>query len=139
LPLTGTKPKAEHRHRIKAPHEWQEIPHIPFKRGLKLPPLQWNGLPWSRRTRDWWRVISRMPHCILWDEADWGFALDTAYVHAAFCIDVRHANELRQREKIMGTTMDARRDLRIRYIEPMPEEERKGVTAIQEYRARLGQ
>ena len=26
--------------------------------------------------------------------------------------------ELRQREKIMGTTMDFRRDLRIRYVEP---------------------
>jgi hypothetical protein len=29
--------------------------------------------------------------------------------------------ELRQREKIMGTTVDSRRDLRIRYIDPEPE------------------
>jgi len=30
-------------------------------------------------------------------------------------------SELRQREKIMGTTVDSRRDLRIRYVEPEDE------------------
>jgi hypothetical protein len=30
----------------------------------------------------------------------------------------RHATELRNREKMLGTTMDFRRDLRIRYVDP---------------------
>jgi hypothetical protein len=59
-----------------------------------------------------------MPHASLWTEADWQFALDTAEVAAAFHEgDTKMAVELRQREKIMGTTLDARRDLRIRYVE----------------------
>ncbi len=40
----------------------------------------------------------------------------TALVAAAFHGgDTRSAAELRQREKVLGTTMDSRRDLRIRY------------------------
>jgi hypothetical protein len=79
-----------------------------------------------------------MPHASLWTEADWQFALDTAEVAAAFHDgDTKMAVELRQREKILGTTLDARRDLRIRYVEPRPEEERAGVTAIADYRREL--
>jgi hypothetical protein len=79
-----------------------------------------------------------MPHVVLWTEADWQFALDSAEVAAAFHDgDVKQAVELRQRERIMGTTLDARRDLRIRYIQPIDQEERAGVAAIEEYRRRL--
>jgi hypothetical protein len=46
--------------------------------------------------------------------------------------------ELRQREKIMGTTVDARRDLRIRYIDPEPEAPIiAAVASIDDRRARL--
>jgi hypothetical protein len=135
LPIPGTKPKPEHRHRVKPPHEWQEVPKVPFEGGPKLPCE--SRFSWPQRTKEWWAVVSRMPHCVLWAESDWAFAIDTAYLHAAYCADVRHANELRQRERIMGTTMDARRDLRIRYVESLPEEQREGVTAIDEYRQRL--
>jgi hypothetical protein len=79
-----------------------------------------------------------MPHCRLWNPGDWQFALDTAMIAAAFHAgDIKQAVELRQREKVMGTTLDARRDLRIRYIEPLPKEERVGVTAIEDYRRAL--
>jgi hypothetical protein len=79
-----------------------------------------------------------MPHCILWDEADWQFALDTASVAAAFHGgDMKQAVELRQREKVMGTTLDARRDLRIRYVEAVQEEERPAIAAIEDYRKAL--
>jgi hypothetical protein len=81
-----------------------------------------------------------MPHAVLWTEADWQFALDTAEVAAAFHDgDVKQAVELRQRERIMGTTLDARRDLRIRYVEAVEEAERPGVTAIEHYRKALQQ
>lgn len=59
-----------------------------------------------------------MPHCTLWSKSDWMFALGTAFIaDMMFCGDRQAAGELRQREKIMGTTLDARRDLRIRYVE----------------------
>jgi hypothetical protein len=70
------------------------------------------------RTREWWAVVSRMPHCMLWSEADWQFAVDTAHVHAGWVVSgaVAQAAELRLRERVLGTTLDARRDLRIRYV-----------------------
>jgi hypothetical protein len=75
-------------------------------------------VPIEDRTRDWWDAISTMPHCRLWSKSDWAFALDTAMVHASSVYgSVTAASELRQREKILGTTLDARRDLRIRYAE----------------------
>ena len=57
-----------------------------------------------------------MPHCSLWSRADWQFALDTAEVHARFVAGAG-ATELRIREKLLGVTLDARRDLRIRYVQ----------------------
>lgn len=91
---------------------------------------------WPAETRRWWRAVSRMPHCSLWTDADWQFALDTACVAAAFHAgDARVASELRQREKILGTTADARRDLRIRYVPPEePTEEAPGVAVMATYR-----
>tara|TARA_B110000971_G_C19792522_1_gene400436 strand:- start:187 stop:438 length:252 start_codon:yes stop_codon:yes gene_type:complete len=63
-----------------------------------------------------------MPHCILWQDSDWAFALDTAMVQAAASHgQVTAMAELRMREKVLGTTVDARRDLRIRYVEPEAE------------------
>jgi hypothetical protein len=47
-------------------------------------------------------------------------------------------SELRQREKIMGTTVDARRDLRIQYVEPqLLESVPAAVISIDERRTRL--
>lgn len=78
-----------------------------------------------------------MPHCIIWDSSDWQFAMDTAYVAAAFHRgNIKAATELRQREKIMGTTVDSRRDLRIRYVDP-PVAAPAGITAIDKYKQRL--
>ena len=79
-----------------------------------------------------------MPHCVLWADSDWSFALDTAILSAHFHRgDLKVAAELRQREKIIGTTVDARRDLRIRYVPAEQGEERASVTAIEDYRKRL--
>ncbi|MBA8925923.1 hypothetical protein BC739_003122 [Kutzneria viridogrisea] len=91
---------------------------------------------WPEETLRWWDEVSRMPHCVLWTPSDWQFALDTARVAAAFHAgDVRVATELRQRERILGTTADARRDLRIRYTEPPSEtSESATVTAMDAYR-----
>jgi hypothetical protein len=74
---------------------------------------------YPRETRAWWHRITRLPHCVLWDDGDWQFALDTARIHAAIVEgDIRLSTELRAREKQMGTTLKARELLKIRYVEP---------------------
>lgn len=93
---------------------------------------------WPAATKRWWRALSRLPHCALWTDADWQFAADTALLVASYHAgDLRLANEIRTRERIMGTTADARRDLRIRYVPPAPAEDpeqKASVTAMAEYR-----
>ncbi|MCJ7510279.1 MAG: hypothetical protein MUP14_05270 [Dehalococcoidia bacterium] len=140
MAIVGRKPKPEdqRRNQNKPRHDWIEVERRSYRGGPNLPDTQPTGLPWPDRTKDWWAIVRRMPHARLWTKADWGFALDTALVAAHFHGgELGAAVELRQREKILGTTMDARRDLRIRYIEPRPEEERAGVTAIADYRKAL--
>jgi hypothetical protein len=92
---------------------------------------------WPTATRRWWRAVSRLPHCARWTDADWQFAADTACLVAVFHAgDHRQAQEIRRRERIMGTTADARRDLRIRYVEPPDDAEHASpsVTAMADYR-----
>jgi hypothetical protein len=91
---------------------------------------------WPEQTLRWWETVSHMPHCRLWSDADWRFAVDTALVAAVFHAgDARVAAELRHRERIMGTTGDALRDLRIRYVDDAPEQvDNATVTAMDAYR-----
>jgi hypothetical protein len=127
MPISGAKPSGRPTvNRNKPTYEWTTVPAVPYT-GKKptLPKIRQvmvkNGevvvVPIEQRTRDWWKAVSSMPHCALWIESDWAFALDTAMVHASAVYgSVTAAAELRQREKVMGTTVDARRDLRIRYV-----------------------
>lgn len=114
MPAAGRKPKpdGQKRNRVKPVHDWVEVIDVPFE-GRRL------SFRARKRTAEWWAGVSTMPHCVLWSESDWQFALDTALLHAEFDRgEVKLAAELRMREKVMGTTMDARRDLRIRYVSP---------------------
>jgi hypothetical protein len=141
LAVPGTKPKpdGQKRNRVKPTFEWTEVPNRPFRGAPRLPARQANGMAWPARTKKWWSAISRMPHCVLWAETDWEYAVDTAQVHAQFSAgDMRMAAELRNREKLLGNTFDARRDLRIRYVDPNRPEEPAGVTSLDDYRAALG-
>ena len=137
MPVRGTKPKPDDqkRNRVKPAHDWVEVVDAPFEGGPDLP-VRDKG--WPARTVQWWSVVRAMPHCVLWSAADWEFALDTALIAAEFHGgDMRVAPELRQREKILGTTMDARRDLRVRYVSEKPAEEAQGVTSLADYRSSI--
>lgn len=137
MPAAGRKPNTGQpiRHRTKPVHDWTEVDAVRFDRAPKLPKTQPNGMPWPAWTLDWWKAVSTMPHCALWEDEDWRFAIDTASVAAVFHGgDIRVATELRNREKVMGTTMDFRRDLRIRYVDPKPKELPASVKAIDDYR-----
>lgn len=136
MAVTGRKPKpagqAVTRH--KQIHDWVEIPNVPYRSAPKLPERQPGGAAWPAQTKRWWRVISSMPHCVLWAEADWVFAEHTARLVAAFDAgELRLATEIRNREKLLGTTVDFRRDLRIRYVDAAPTEA-PGVTNLDDYR-----
>lgn len=120
MAVSGRKPKEQKVTRHQLTQDWVEVPDVPYK-GKKPP--QPRGLPPA--TARWWKAITSMPHCALWTTGDWQFCLTTALIHATVMMgDFTRAGELRLRERQMGTTLDARRDLRIRYVEPPPEAER---------------
>jgi len=116
--------------RHKPTHDWTEVLNVPYDGEHPELPLTRTILkgdepieiPIENRTRDWWNALTKMPHCVLWQDSDWAFVLDTAMVQAAASHgQVTAMAELRMREKVLGTTVDARRDLRIRYVEPEQE------------------
>jgi hypothetical protein len=61
-----------------------------------------------------------MPHTRLWQASDWSFAFDTIELvaHAAEGAPVSVSTQIRQRERVMATTLDARLAQRLRYVEP---------------------
>ena len=129
MPVVGRPPKPQGQavNRNKATHDWIEVEDIPYAGARpELPPSRTiitqfgpESIPLQSLTRSWWESVSTMPHCKLWTPSDWAFALATALVaDAAFVGGAGAATELRNREKVMGTTVDYRRSLRIRYVEP---------------------
>lgn len=164
MALPGAKPRADRsqvvtRHK---PAEWSEYPNVPFAEGPALPVRNgaddWNDVDeiimaaraaqvgeavirpasWPSSTRRWWEAVRQMPHCVAWTATDWEFAFYTAEVHARTTEAWRGYTgaELRQREKLMGVYADARRDLRIRYVDPTPEREGSAeVVKLADYRA----
>lgn len=127
--LPGRKPAASApRHRVQPVHDWTEVPDVPFTGPwpLEIPTMRTivtKDGPVREylldETRQWWETIRAMPHCVLWTESDWQFAVATAIVaDMAFCGGVGAMTELRQREKTLGTTHEARIGLRIRYTDP---------------------
>lgn len=138
MPVSGRKPKSAGQavNRNKPTHEWTEVVDVPFIGGPELPKTQPGGGAWPAWTRRWWTVLSSMPHCSLWTNSDWEFAFETAALKATFHAEggVGLATELRNREKVLGTTVDYRRDLRIRYVEAAPEPVPTEVTRLDDYR-----
>lgn len=124
MPVTGRKPKPQGQavNRNAKVHDWTEVPDVRHSGGPKLPTRTTLGLPMPPATKRWWQAVSTMPHCALWTDADWSFALDTALIAAQFHTgDLKLGTELRNRERVLGTTVDFRRDLRIRYVPAEPE------------------
>jgi hypothetical protein len=139
MAVSGRKPKppGEAVFKGKPAHEWTEVEDVPFDGGPRLVGTRANGDEWSDRVRQKWQVWRRMPHCVLWRDSDWEFAFDTLEMVARFHTSgtVGAAEEIRQREKIMGTTVDARLGLRIRYVEPASDKPKLAVvTNADDYR-----
>lgn len=127
MPARGVKPTdGPKHHRNPAMVEWTEVEDVPFTGvvPVEIPDERMVGSNTGPITvevtdfaRDWWATVSSMPHCILWADSDWQFALASFWVaDTAFRGSIGAAGELRTREKWMGCTWEARRDLRIRYV-----------------------
>lgn len=123
--------------------EWTEVEEVPFDGPWPDLPATYSeacGEPekderWTPATRRWFNVLKRMPHAKLWHEADWEYLLASAIIHHRFVRgNTGAAGELRRREGAMGTTADARRDLRIRYVEPNQAPKLAKVTAMDDVR-----
>ena len=101
-------------------HRWTEVEDAPYDGWPAVPKRRRSGEPWPDGIRDKWAAWSSMPHCRLWQPSDWEFAIDALEVAAKFYEGgtVGMAAELRNREKVMATTSDARQGLRIRYVSP---------------------
>lgn len=138
MPVAGRKPKPSGQavNRNKPTHDWTEVLDEPFAAAPKLPKAQPDGRPWPAWTKRWWAVVSTMPHCSLWSDSDWEFAYDTAALKATFHAEggTGLATEIRNRERVLGTTADYRRDLRIRYVAAKTEEPAENVTQLDDYR-----
>jgi hypothetical protein len=78
--VTGPPPKpADQRRRHQAPaHGWVEIEAVPFA-GRPLPKRP-GGARWPAGIAAKWRAWSRMPHCTLWADSDWSYAVDSLLV-----------------------------------------------------------
>lgn len=153
--LPGREPNPDSINRNKPAADWTDVEDKPFtgKPPVSLPAERTYETPdgpatiaLTAMTKDWWKVHSTMPHCILWTEADWIFARDTALlVDMLYAGKHTVATEIRTRLKTMGATHDARVSMRIRYVPaaknaPAPKTKGKTgtatVTSINERRLR---
>lgn len=135
MAIPGRKPTGlPTRDRNPRAHEWVEVEEVPFTGDVPKLPQRKGG--WPSRTKRKWAAWSRMPHAKLWGESEWDFAIDSLELAAQFHEgNARVATELRNRERVLGTTADYRRDLRIRYVPPKPEQAAPAeVTNISDYR-----
>lgn len=136
--VTGPAPKTAKRRGNPDTFAWVSVADQPFTG----PSPELSAIDWPESTVAWWETVRAMPHCVLWTPSDWDFALDTAYIHAAYIGgNLRQAAELRLRAGKLGLTYEDRMKLRIRYVtEEEPEAVKPApakVTSIAARRKRL--
>lgn len=123
MAYTGSNQKST-KHGRTPNADWTEVPDVPYAGPWpdlpKLPGRQ----KWHEMVLRWWDVVKVLPHCVLWDDADWLYAIETAFMKHYYFRDVANdegttsaATEIRRREDTIGTTMEARRKLHIRYVD----------------------
>jgi hypothetical protein len=124
MALSGRDPKPN-KHGRTPTADWTDVPDRPYNGPSPDLPRLSNRRKWREQVVEWWDEIRAMPHCGEWAATDWRFAIETAHMKQQFWIDMDNgdmrttmATEIRRREDQMGTTGEARRKLRIRYVDP---------------------
>lgn len=105
---------------------WLDYVNMPYTgpgSDMELPATP--GIQWFPQVEGWWEQVRQMPHCKDWSPTDWIFAIETALfkqnLYSEFFGGTVHATmvtEIRRREDQMGTTVEARRKMGIRYVDP---------------------
>lgn len=122
MALRGPAAKAN-KHGRGAAADWTDVPAVAYTGASPDLPRLPGRKKWSELTLQWWDQVRAMPHCGLWEPTDWTFAIETALLKEMFWRQYDDgeakstmATEIRRREAAMGTTAEARRQLRIRYV-----------------------
>lgn len=122
MALRGAAPKVS-KHGRTPTADWTDVVDVPFPGPSPDLPKLANRRRWSDLVVQWWEQVRSMPHCVLWSATDWQFAIETALMkdqfwreYAAGDMKSTAATEIRRREALLGTTAEARRQLRIRYV-----------------------
>lgn len=130
MPLPGPAPKPADQRRDR--HEKAaltiKIEDVPFTDAPALPDRNpESNSPWTSNARGFWDTLSSMPHCCLWSDMDWEYAVQTVCVYERTRTPGNEGmgahRELRFRDKVLGMTFDARRCLRIEYVAPADAQE----------------
>jgi hypothetical protein len=104
--------------------DWTEVADRPFEGPSPDLPKLPNRVKYHPLVTTWWDMVRHMPHCAQWSPTDWQYAVETALLKHYFWTDavagevkITAASEIRKREDNIGTTAEARRKLRIRYVD----------------------
>jgi hypothetical protein len=119
MAISGRAPSARSRNRNPKTYEWVPVENTPYTGPSPELPAKAGRQRWHRETVAWWDAVRRMPHCRLWAEGDWRFAIETAVLVEEFWRgELKVAAELRLRSAKLGLTHEDRLKLRIRYTTP---------------------
>jgi hypothetical protein len=116
----------EHKHgRTPSMVDWIDVPDVAYDGPSPNLPALPRRKRWHPMVEQWWAQVRTMPHCALWRPVDWTYAVETALMKQGYWnsyeageAKTTEAVEIRRREDQMGTTQEARRRLRIRYVDP---------------------
>lgn len=105
--------------------DWSDVADRPYDGPSPDLPALPRRKRWHPMVAQWWEQVRHMPHCLLWRPTDWTYAIETALMKQGYwdAYDrgeavTTAAVDIRRREDQMGTTQEARRKLRIRYVDP---------------------
>lgn len=113
MAIRGPAPKEKSRHRNPLVYGTTEVPDVPFSGTVPIKCPR-NAHP---NTRQWLKVVSRLPHAVLWLDTDWAYIAETMALKDAFEKgDLKLEAGLRRRYATIGVTYEDRLKLRIKYV-----------------------
>lgn len=122
MALTGPAAK-DIKHGRTPNADWTDVVDTPYLGPSPDLPKLSGRRRWHEQVVAWWNEVRQMPHCVLWAATDWRFGVETAVMKQQLWTDLEAgemkttlATEIRRREDQMGTTGEARRKLRVRYV-----------------------
>lgn len=119
MAITGRPPSDRPRNRNAKTYDWSPVENTPYGGPAPDLPARNGRQRWHRETLAWWEAVRRMPHCRLWTDTDWRFAIETAVLVDEFWRgELARAAELRLRAAKLGLTHEDRLKQRIRYTNP---------------------